>query len=252
MPHPLDLSGRVILVTGASSGIGLATAQLLGELGAQVVLVARSRERLEAAQAQLTGGPHVIEPFDFSQPGDVAAWVKGVAAKTGPLSGVVHAAGVQLVRPVRVLAETDLEAMMKVNVNAALLLAKGLRVKGVHAPRASAVFVSSVLGLVGTAGSSAYCATKGALHSLARALALELAADDVRVNCVAPGYVRTPMLDQAAASVGPERMAALEKAHALGFGQPRDVAHAIAFLVADTGRWITGTTLTVDGGYTAS
>jgi NAD(P)-dependent dehydrogenase (short-subunit alcohol dehydrogenase family) len=86
---------------------------------------------------------------------------------------------------------------------------------------------------------------------MVKALALELAADDIRCNCVAPGFVRTGMLESVAATVGPEALAALEKNHPLGFGEPADVAHAIAFLLAKTSRWITGTTLVVDGGYTA-
>ena len=252
MLNPLDLTGRVVIVTGASSGIGLATAVLLSQLGAKLVLVARSRERLELAHAQLTGMEHRVEPFDFSAPGvDVAAWMKTISAQTGPIGGIVHCAGVQLIKPVRLLAEADLDAIMKVNVSAALLLAKGLRVKGVHAKGASVVFVSSVMGLVGAAGRTAYCASKGALGAMTKALALELAAEDIRVNCVAPGFVRTPMLEQSQATVGPEQMAAVEKLHPLGFGEPRDIANAVAYLVADTGRWVTGTTLVVDGGYTA-
>lgn len=252
MLNPLDLTGRVVIVTGASSGIGLATAVLLSQLGAKLVLVARSRERLELARAQLTGAEHLVVPFDFSTPGvDVAAWVKAISAQTGPISGIVHCAGVQLIKPVRLLAEADLDAIMKVNVSAALLLAKGFRIKGVHAPGASVVFVSSVMGLVGAAGRTVYCASKGALGAMAKALALELAAEDIRVNCVAPGFVRTAMLEQSQATVGPEQMAAVEKLHPLGFGEPRDVANAVAYLVADTARWVTGTTLVVDGGYTA-
>ena len=251
MTNPLDLTGRVFIVTGASSGIGLATAILFSQLGAKLVLVARSAERLAAARAQLAGAEHWVEPFDFSAPGDTAGFVKAIAARTGPLSGIVHCAGVQLIRPLRLLAEADLDAIMKVNVTAALMLAKGLRVKGVHAKGASVVFVSSVMGEVGAAGRTAYCASKSALTAMTKALALELAPEDIRVNCVAPGFVRTAMLEQSEATVGPEQMAAVEKAHPLGFGEPRDVANAVAFLVADTGRWVTGTTLVVDGGYTA-
>ena len=251
MTNPLDLTGRVFIVTGASSGIGLATAILFSQLGAKLVLVARSAERLAAARAQLAGAEHWVESFDFSVPGDTAGFVKAIAARTGPLSGIVHCAGVQLIRPLRLLAEADLDAIMKVNVTAALMLAKGLRVKGVHAKGASVVFVSSVMGEVGAAGRTAYCASKSALTAMTKALALELAPEDIRVNCVAPGFVRTAMLEQSEATVGPEQMAAVEKAHPLGFGEPRDVANAVAFLVADTGRWVTGTTLVVDGGYTA-
>lgn len=251
MVNPLALTGRVFIVTGASSGIGLATAILLSQLGAKIVLAARSAERLAAARAQLEGTDHEVESIDFAAPGDTAGWVKAISRKTGPLSGIIHCAGTQLIRPVRLLTEADLEAMMKINVTSAVMLAKGLRTKDTHVMGASMVFVSSVMGLVGAAGRASYCASKSALNALTKSLALELAADGVRVNCIAPGFVRTSMLDQAQSMVGAEQMAAIEKAHPLGFGEPRDVANAVAFLVADTGRWITGTTLVVDGGYTA-
>src|SRR5437763_106377 len=119
MVNPLDVTGRVLIVTGASSGIGLATSILLSQLGAKLVLVARSPERLAAARAQLEGSEHWVEPFDFSAAGDTSAWVKSISAKTGPLGGIVHCAGVQLVRPLRVLTEADTDAMLKVNVTSA-------------------------------------------------------------------------------------------------------------------------------------
>lgn len=251
MLNPLELTGRAVIVTGASSGIGLATAVLLSRLGARVVLAARNPERLAAASRQLEGTGHHVEVFDFSGTGDTATWVKAVAGKTGPLSGIVHCAGVQVLRPLRLLTEADLDTVMKTNVTSAAMLAKGLRTKGTHTASASLVYVSSVMGLVGAAGRSAYSAAKSALHSLTKSLALELAPEGIRVNSVAPGFVRTAMLAQAETAMGAEQMAAIEKLHPLGFGQPEDVAHAVAFLLADTGRWITGTTLVVDGGYTA-
>ena len=113
------------------------------------------------------------------------------------------------------------------------------------------MLVSSAMGLVGRPGIPAYSASKGALVALARSAALELAKDQIRVNCVAPGFVRTEMLEQLREWLSSEQLAALEAQHPLGLGAPRDVAYAIAFLLADTSHWITGTTLVVDGGYTA-
>jgi NAD(P)-dependent dehydrogenase (short-subunit alcohol dehydrogenase family) len=100
-------------------------------------------------------------------------------------------------------------------------------------------------------GLTAYSTSKAALTGLARSLAVELARDRIRVNCVAPAWVRGEMTEQAFSNMTAEQVAQLEQAHPLGLGDPRDVAHAAAFLLADTGRWITGTTLLVDGGYTA-
>src|SRR4051812_43177743 len=127
MFNPLELTGRVFVVTGASSGIGLATAVLLSRLGARIVLVARNQERLAAARLQLEGNEHWVEPYDFSGPDDTAAWVKTISARTGPLNGIVHCAGIQLIRPLRLLSNADMDAKMKVNVSSAAMLAKGLR-----------------------------------------------------------------------------------------------------------------------------
>jgi NAD(P)-dependent dehydrogenase (short-subunit alcohol dehydrogenase family) len=251
MINPLDLTGRVILVTGASSGIGLATSILLSQLGARLVLMARNKDRLLAALSQLEGGGHRAEPFDLAAPDGLPVLFKSLSAETGAISGVVHCAGAQLIRPLRVLTSQDIDALLKVNVNAALMLARGFRQKGVHAPVGSIVFISSVMGLVGSPGRSAYCAAKSALNSMSKALALELAPEGIRVNCVAPGFVRTPMLVEAETAIGSDQFRRIEALHPLGFGEPRDVANLVAFLLADASRWITGTTMTVDGGYTA-
>ena len=100
-------------------------------------------------------------------------------------------------------------------------------------------------------GLTAYSASKGALSSLVKPLALELAREGIRVNCLAPAMVRTEMMESVFQNMSSEQLAQLEQKHPLGFGEPRDVANAAAFLIADTGRWITGTTIFVDGGYTA-
>src|SRR5215217_4519190 len=96
-PNPLDLTGRAFIVTGASSGIGLATSVLLSRLGAKLVLVGRNRDRLSAARAQLDGSEHWVETFDFADNADAVAWVKSISLSTGVLSGIVHCAGIQLI-----------------------------------------------------------------------------------------------------------------------------------------------------------
>ena len=111
--------------------------------------------------------------------------------------------------------------------------------------------ISSVAGLVGRPAIASYTASKAALIGFARSAASELAHQGIRVNCVAPGFVETEMTDEVRGGLTTEQFAALEKLHPLGLGKPRDVALSIAFLLADTGRWITGTTLSVDGGFAA-
>lgn len=251
MINPLDLSGRTVLVTGASSGIGRETAILLSRLGARLVLASRNADRLAQVAQALEGKGHIAEAFDVSAVDSIPAWMKSVSAKAGAFNGVVHSAGAQLLRPIQMTRAEDVEKVMRVNVTAAFGLARGLAQKGVAGQPASIVLISSAAGLAGQSGRSAYAASKGAIMALVRSLAMELARQKIRVNCVAPAVVESEMAEQIKAAVTDEQFAAIVAQHPLGLGTPLDVAHAIAFLLADTGRWITGSTLVVDGGYTA-
>jgi NAD(P)-dependent dehydrogenase (short-subunit alcohol dehydrogenase family) len=251
MLNPMDMTGRTILVTGASSGIGRATAELLSRLGARLVLVGRDAERLAQTHAQLDGCGHRVEQMDLSAVDGIVTWLKTLAAATGALHGLVHSAGVHKLKPLRALKPQTVEEVMRVNVGAAVELAKGFCQKEVGVRGGSIVLLSSVTGLVGQAGIAAYAASKGAIVALTKALAVELAREGIRVNSIAPGVVKTRMGERLLQSLTAEQGAALEAMHLLGLGTPLDVAYAAAFLLGDTGRWITGTTLVVDGGYTA-
>jgi NAD(P)-dependent dehydrogenase (short-subunit alcohol dehydrogenase family) len=251
MLNPMNMTGRTVLVTGASSGIGRETSVLLSELGAHIVLVARNEQRLEQTMARLSGTGHRIEEFDLTQIDRIPTWLKQIADRSGPIDGLVHSAGIQITRPLRFLSSNDVDSTLQINVAAAISLAKGFRQKGVRAQESSLVFLASVMGLAGVPGLAAYAASKGALIALTRELAIELVSERIRVNCVAPGYVRTEMTEALYQIMLPEQVAAIEARHPMGVGTPLDIAHAVAFLLADTGRWITGTTLIVDGGYTA-
>ena len=249
--NPLAMTGRTILVTGASSGIGRETAILLSELEASVVLTGRNRERLEETRDRMQGSTHRIEVFDLNDTAAIPGWLKKVTLQTGPLSGMVHSAGIQKTIPLRVISTPGIEAIMQTNVTSAIMLVNGFRQRGCSVRGGSVVLISSVAGLVGQPAIGAYSASKAALIGFAKSAAMELAPEGLRVNCVAPGYVDTEMALEFREKLPAEQFEAIVQMHPLGIGKPRDVAQAIAFLLADTGRWITGTTLVVDGGYTA-
>src|SRR4051812_46017806 len=127
--NPLDLTGKTILVTGASSGIGRETAIYLAGLGARIVLSGRDVTRLETARAKLCG-EHLVEALELSSSDEIPAWMKAIAGRTGPLHGVVHSAGISATRPLRTISQKEINSLMAINVSAAFGLAKGFRQKG--------------------------------------------------------------------------------------------------------------------------
>lgn len=247
----LRLDGSTVLVTGASSGIGRACAVEASRYGAKVVLVARREEALEETLSLLSGDGHLVAPFDLADLDGIPEFVSGIAGRLGGLSGIVHAAGHHDTTPVRAITPSAVTGLFDANVTTAMMLAKALRSKHVRRETASLVLLSSAVGLVGQAGVSAYSATKGAIVTLTRSLALELARDGIRVNCVCPGVVDTPMTTGIRERVGAAGFERIAHAHPLGLGETIDVANAILYLLSTASRWVTGSALVVDGGYTA-
>lgn len=243
--------GRHLLITGASSGIGLATAVRASRSGARVTLIARGQSELETALLQLDGEGHSYYVCDVADHSRVASLLPEVAATHGPIHCVVHAAGIHALSPVRATSPNQVAEMFEVNVTSALMIAKAFRKRDVRADDANVVLLSSAIGVVGSSGVSAYAASKAAVSSLAQSLGLEFAREGIRVNAVAAGIVATPLTRRLRGVVGEAGWDRIVEAHPLGIGAPDDVAAAALFLASSDARWITGTTLRVDGGYTA-
>lgn len=249
--NPFSLEAKHILVTGASSGIGREVAIWLSRQGAVVTLVARDEARLAATAQSLEGKGHQTAVMDFLGGEDVSRWMKELSRGSSPFDGLVHAAGVQMPMPIRAMSLSHWEKIISTNVSSGFSLIKAFRQKGVCQPSSSIVLISSVMAKAGEPALLGYCASKGAVESMARAAALELAKEGIRVNCVAPGVVQTEMVESLQNLVGEDSMQAIREKHPLGIGEPSDVAYAVNYLLSPAARWVTGTSLAVDGGYLA-
>lgn len=249
MLNPMDLTGKRILVTGASSGIGRACSILAGRLGASVVLVARDEKRLAETMTQMPKGEHTLMPFDLKELDRYEELFVRCASEQ-KLSGIVHAAGIGPAMPIQSVSLAAMREVMNINYFAFMELVKWFSKKK-YSSGGSVVGISSVSGSAGWQGGSLYSGSKGAMDSSVRSLAVELAPKKIRVNSVVPSNIHTPMLDEMLSVAGDEAVRQVLAKQPLGIGEPEDVAHAVAFLLSDAAKFITGTQLVVDGGYLA-
>lgn len=248
----IDFGGQWVVLTGASSGIGRAIGVELARRGARVLLTGRNEEQLMATQAQLPIDQSRVVVQDLRQTAALSALVRDHARDHGRIYGLCYCSGIVETRPLASFQADGFRDMVDVNVTAALELARAVCRRDVITETGGALlFITSIYGTVGMPGQVAYSATKGALQSAARSLAIELARRKIRVNTLSPGVVHTPMTAKAFALLSKEQIQEIESSHPLGPGEPEDVARAAAFLLAPQSRWITGTDLVVDGGYTA-
>ncbi|KIQ37052.1 SDR family NAD(P)-dependent oxidoreductase [Pseudomonas viridiflava] len=241
---------KVVVVTGAGSGIGEATAKRFAREGASVVLVGRNEEKLKRVHAQLEGEGHLVRAADVADLSDVEALFKEVASHFGRLDVLVNNAGIVKSGKVTELEVQDWKELMSVDLDGVFYCTR-TAMPALIASKGNIVNVSSVSGMGGDWGMSFYNAAKGAITNFTRALALDHGADGVRINAVCPSLTRSELTDDMMDNDA--LMAKFKERIALGRpAEPEDIGDVIAFLASDDARFVTGVNLPVDGGLSAS
>jgi NAD(P)-dependent dehydrogenase (short-subunit alcohol dehydrogenase family) len=249
----LRLSGKTALITGAGSGIGRACALAFAREGARVALVGRRKDRLEKVAKEM--GEAEVFSADISNKEKVDLLVREASARLGSLNILLNNAGVLVPGTAESISEEDWDRTFEVNVRGLWLLSRAALPHMRKAGGGSIINMSSVLGLVGARNRAAYSASKGAVTMLTKCMALDHAADKIRVNCICPAFVETELTSDFITNA-PDPAAALRdriNLHPIGrLGQPQDVAGMAIYLASDESSWVTGAAFTVDGGFTAT
>lgn len=250
--NPFSLENKVIIVTGASSGIGAQCAIDCSKMGARVALVGRNEERLKRTFSQMEGDGHLVLPLDLSSSNGLKEAIKEVVSMVGKINGVVNCAGMSSVTPLKLVTDELLDQFFRTNVYSAINLSKEVTRVGNYDKEGgcSIIFFASIMGICGDKCKTIYSATKGALIAAARSMACELAKNKIRVNVVSPGAIETPINTKLPHMADPELRKELEDKHLLGLGECSDISNACIYLLSDAAKWITGQNFIIDGGYT--
>lgn len=250
--NPYSLENKTILVTGASSGIGKATAIECAKLGATMVITARNEKRLSAVLAELDttyGQKHQMVIADISTTEGIDTLITALPS----LDGLSSNAGIALGNsPIKFIGEEQMQRLMQTNTYSHVLLAKTLFKKKLIAKNGSMVFTTSIGGTISHGpGNTLYGMSKNALLAFAKYASIEFAPRGIRVNCVSPGMIETPLINLDAITEEDKAIDA-EKYLLKRYGRPEEVARTTAFLLGDASSFITGTAIVVDGGYTVN
>jgi NAD(P)-dependent dehydrogenase (short-subunit alcohol dehydrogenase family) len=252
----MKLRDKVAIITGSSSGIGKATAILFAKEGAKVVVnYSHSKEEADEVVAfiQVYGGEAIAVKADVSNEAEVKQLIAETVKRFGKIDILYNNAGVEMQKPLTEMSEDDWNYVLNINLKGMFLCAKHA-IPHMLENGGSIINTASALGLVGSAMLSAYSASKGGVVMLTKSLALEYADKHIRVNCICPGAIDTPMLrrfiDRSPNPKETERQ--LASSHPLGrLGKPEDIAEAALYLASDDSSFVTGHSLVVDGGFTA-
>ena len=249
MLSDFSISGKQILVVGATSGLGRAFAQHAAGHESTIYITGRNREVLDDLRREFPRQVCLNDCCDIRSKDERSSYISAIEK---PLNGIVFFSGITEYAPLKFQSEESITDVIDTNFTSNILFLKELSKQKKIASSASVVFLSSVSAQRGgSPGISIYAATKGAIESVVKVLSLEFAKSRVRINAIAPGLVMTPMMTQQT-TLSPEQIKEQEKKYPLGYGKTDDISNLIHFLISDASGWITGTTITIDGGYSNS
>jgi NAD(P)-dependent dehydrogenase (short-subunit alcohol dehydrogenase family) len=247
-----DLTGKTIMITGASSGIGQTCAMVLSGYGAKLILQGRDIVRLNETKAMCTDSEkHITVSLNFlKEKVEDAFFLDRILKEQAPISGLIYAAGVSPTLPFKTLKKQQIVEVFQLNLFYVIELIQKILKRGIRSENGmSIVLISSVLSETGEKGKSLYGMTKSSLVALVKSLALEYAGNQIRFNAISPGVVNSPLSNNSLYRQNEKSMKAVIEQHPLGLGETEDVANAALYLISDASKWVTGTNLIIDGGY---
>ena len=251
MINPMDLTGKHILIDGASSGLGRQTCITVSRLGAKVSLVARNVDKMQETISAMEGEGHKAYRFDLNCVEEIEDLITNIVKDQGKIDGYVHSAGIGTLRPVGQTTYPFMCEMMRIHLFSFVEAVRIISKKKNCGECASIVAVSSGASTNSDKGKTAYTTAKGALDSVVRPLAIELGeTKKIRVNTVNPGWIKTDMYHDYVKMFGPEKMEEQLKTHVLGAAEPEQIANVIAFLLSPASSNITGQSIFADSGWT--
>jgi NAD(P)-dependent dehydrogenase (short-subunit alcohol dehydrogenase family) len=239
---------KKILITGASSGIGREVSIKLSKLGYNCILIGRNLNELEVTLKLMSGSDHLIFSGDIND----QTFIDHISSQVEELSGIVHSAGIIKLSPIKFINKGDFEKIMNTNLYAPFFITQALIKNKKLLNDSSIIFISSISGpIIGSKGNLMYSASKSAINGIVKVLALELAEKKIRVNAISAGMIYSEMWkENNTNSVSSEQLSLDSKKYPLGYGEPSDVASLVSFLTSQESKWITGSTIVLDGGFT--
>lgn len=252
MNNYLDFKGKTFIITGGSSGIGRQTSITLSKFGARIILIARSEERLKSVIKELYGSGHSYYCLDLSNVSSIESVIKQIIDDCGPVDGLVYAAGIDISLPIQLFKPEKVKEVFDVNYFGFVEMVRQLCKKGRFNYGTRIVGLSSVASKCGDKIHTAYSASKAAMDASVRCLAKELAEKGIFINTIAPAMTDTNIYKEFYAKHGDEAKNELTKRQYLGIGNVEDVANAIAFLMSEGAKFMTGSTMMYDGGFTSN